>query len=143
MNQRVWITLLALGCTVPCDEVAPLDVQLSSSDADGSLLTADPRPAFGPQGGQHLWLAVTVGRLGPAPRALRVALEAVDDTETVGGFERDIDDPRQPGSRGSTVLGPLRLIVASWTPNAPRRVWAQVDDDCGASGTVSWSFDQP
>ncbi|MEM6931033.1 MAG: hypothetical protein AAF602_29125, partial [Myxococcota bacterium] len=55
-----------------------LDVALGETVDDSWAELGEPRLEFGPQGGQHLWLAIRVEGAGRAPRPLDITLAAVE-----------------------------------------------------------------
>ncbi|MEO0602114.1 MAG: hypothetical protein AAF211_11805, partial [Myxococcota bacterium] len=101
MRGPGWMALGFWGCgdgSAPCPEAADpaLDVALGETVEDGWSELGEPRLEFGPQGGQHLWLAVRVEDAGMAPRPLDIALSAFElrdgEDVDVGGFRRWFDD---------------------------------------------------
>ena len=139
----IGVVLGLVACDRACPDTSdprdpPLEVVLGETVDDAFAPLSMPRPEFGPQGGQHLWLATTVYEPGPAPVSFEIRLEAAErrgDTWSVlGGFARWLDDPRPIGAIAPWVVLDLQLIVSAWDIRRDRRLTLTVTDACDRVG---------
>ena len=137
------------GCSTPggfdrqrCDDVdEPLVVQVGASNEGAFMGVVDLEAEFGPQGGMHVWIAVQVDGLGPAPWPATLDLRADELREPagwneVGGWVRSLTDPREPEAEGRATFTDLQLVVERWALQHPRRVTAELSDACARFGSA-------
>lgn len=146
MAVRAASISVLVACGPPCElPLRPLEASLVFPLPEGTP-TQEPVLEFGPQGGQHLWIAVDVRGGTSAPRDWELALEAwtvgPEGERRVGGFVRPLPDPKRAGNDGPTRLGPFVVVVASWEADAAKRVTARVSDACGDQGFAEWTSEE-
>lgn len=140
--------VLVAGCDDPCEDTARhemLSVELGQGLDTFAPLHAGsaPVPELGPQGGQHLWLGVRLDE--PAPGPVTIELRADDRACSdcgwveVGGFARDLDDPRI--GDGPAEWAGLMLVVARWAADRERRLTAVATDQCDRTGAAEHPVD--
>ena len=136
------------GCThVPpkigaCESDDALVLALGAGeDAYQELAPGQTPPLeLGPQGGQHVWLALRVENPSPNPTSIEMALLADEmlcegcGWRQVGGWRRELQDPRAIGDDGPVVWVGLQLILSQWDADLGRQFTVEAADHCGRRG---------
>lgn len=145
------IIALATGCAEPSpdlprsggcetDDALVLTLGAGETDYQDLALGQTPPLEFGPQGGQHVWLALRVENPSPNPTSLDVVLLADEmlcegcDWRQVGGWQRTLPDPRSMSDDRPPVWVGLQLILSQWNAGLERRFTVEAADHCGRLG---------